>query len=218
MTRETGGAETRNDHPSGVRPDRISVGEGRRDLGVREARNRFGGIDVPASLVGMLTALAMVVLLAGLIGAAIGVVGYQRGLKDAAEELSMASLIGGVITLFLAFVIGGWAAGRMARYDGPRNGAMTAVWTILLGAVVASLGAWLGSEYDLLSRVELPQLFSRDALTLGGIVSALLAVAAMLLGGILGGIWGERFHSRADATIVGTRRALSRQREATDTR
>ena len=40
---------------------------------------------------------------------------------------------------------------------------------------------------------------------MGGIVSALVAAATMLLGGFLGGKWGERFHRRADAAIVGMR-------------
>ena len=43
--------------------------------GIHAARERFGGIDIPASLVGMLTALSTVLILAGLVGAAFGVVG-----------------------------------------------------------------------------------------------------------------------------------------------
>lgn len=96
-------------------------------------------------------------------------------------------------------------AGRIARYDGPLNGAMTGVWTLILAAILAGLGAWLGSEYNVFRNVELPQWFSRDALTAGAIVSGVVAVAGMLLAGALGGAWGERFHRRADATIATTR-------------
>ena len=188
-----------------VSVERGAVRAGRADVGVRAARERFGGIDVPATLVGMLTALATLVLLGGLIGAAIGAVGYQTGLDDEAEELSLAGLIGGLVTIFLAYLIGGWAAGRIARYDGLRNGLMTGVWTIVLAAILSALAAWLGSEYDVLRNVELPQWFSQDALTTGGIISALVAIAAMLLGGLLGGMWGERYHRRADQAIVATR-------------
>ncbi len=189
----------------GVRVREVSAREARRDPAVRAARESFGGLDWPATLVGTLTALAVLVLLGGLIGAAIGVIGYQTGLKDAAEDLSLASLIGGVITLFVAFLIGGWAAGRMARYDGARNGLMTAVWAIVLAAVVSALAAIFGAEYDVFRNVELPQFFSRDALTVGAIVSAVVAAVTMLVGGLLGGKWGERYHKRADATILGTR-------------
>jgi hypothetical protein len=183
----------------------VSIGQARRDPAVRAARERYGGVDLPATLVGMLTALAVLVLLGGLIGAAIGLIGYQTGLEDSADDLSVAGLIGGLVTLFIAFLIGGWAAGRMARYDGARNGLMTAVWAVVLAAILSTLGAILGDEYDIFRNVDLPQFFSRAALTIGAIVSALVAIAVMLIAGLLGGKWGERYHRRADATILATR-------------
>ncbi len=195
----------RVDREREVRSRNVSLSEARRSPAVRAARERYGGLDIPATLVGMLTALAVLLLLGGLIGAAVGAIGYQTGLKGNVEETTLASLIGGLVTLFVAFVIGGWAAGRMARYDGGRNGLMTAVWAILLAAVLSALAAAFGADYDVLGSAGLPQPFSQDALTLGGIVTALIAIAAMLLGGFLGGKWGERFHRRADATILTTR-------------
>ena len=172
--------------------------------GIAAAHDRFGGIDIPASLVGMLTALSTTLLLAGIVGAAVGAVGYQTGLEEDAADLSTWSLIGGVAILFVAYLIGGWAAGRMARYDGARNGFATGVWTLILAAILAGLGAWAGSEYDVFRNVELPQWFEEDALTTAAIISGVAAIAAMFAGGILGGLWGERYHRRADRTIVAT--------------
>jgi hypothetical protein len=172
--------------------------------GIHVARERFGGIDIPASLVGMLTALSTVLILAGLVGAAVGVVGYQTGLEENAEDLSIGSLIGGVAILFVAYLIGGWAAGRMARYDGARNGFATGIWTLVFAAILAALGAWAGSEYDVFQNVELPQWFDRDALTVAAIASGIGAILAMFVGGIIGGFWGERYHRRADTTIANT--------------
>jgi uncharacterized membrane protein len=172
--------------------------------GIAAARERFGGIDIPASLVGMLTALSTTLLLAGIVGAAIGAVGYQTGLEENAEDLSTWSLVGGVAILFVAYLVGGWAAGRMARYDGARNGFATGIWTLLLAAILAGLGAWAGTEYDVFRNVELPQWFEEDALTTAAIISGVAAIAAMFAGGILGGLWGERYHRRADSTIVAT--------------
>ena len=202
-------SEREREQPGARRVElREDVGDGgaRPEVGVRAAHDRFGGIDVPASLVGMLTALALLVLLGGLIGAAVGAIGYQTGLDgDDVEDISVASLIGGLVALFLAYLVGGWTAGRIARYDGPRNGLMTGIWTLLLAAALSALAAWLGDEYDVLRNVELPQWFSTDALTTAAIVSGVVAVATMLVAGILGGAWGERYHRRADATIASTR-------------
>jgi hypothetical protein len=181
------------------------------DVGVREARSRFGGIDLAATLVGMLAALALLAILGGLVAAGIGAIGYQTDLDTSSlqanrTELSIAGLAGGVVLLFVAYLVGGWAAGRMARYDGGRNGLMTGVWTLLLGAILAGLGAWLGAEYNVLDRIpNVPNWFSRDAVTIGAIASGAAAVLGMLLGGFLGGRWGGRYHRRIDGLIAATR-------------
>ena len=170
--------------------------------GIAAAHDRFGGVDIPASLVGMLTALSTTLILAGLVGAAVGAVGYQTGLEEDAQDLSTWSMIGGVAVLFVAYLIGGWAAGRMARYDGARNGFATGVWTIVLAGILAGLGAWVGSEYDIFRNVDLPQWFTTDAFTTTAIISGVAAILAMFIGGVLGGLWGERYHRHADHTIV----------------
>src|SRR5215210_5937584 len=120
----------------------------RRD-GVDAARERFGGLDLPASLAGMLVALATLVLLAGLASAAIGTIAFQTGVEGNEQELSLGALITAGAVIFLAFLLGGWAAGRMARYNGALNGFMVAVWFIVLGVVLAVAGAIAGDTYNL---------------------------------------------------------------------
>jgi MFS family permease len=187
--------------------------------GIAAAHERFGGVDIPASLVGMLTALSTTLILAGLVGAAVGAVGYQTGLEENADDLSISSLIGGVAVLFVAYLIGGWAAGRIARYDGARNGFAAGIWTLVLAAILAGLGAWIGSEYDVFRNVELPQWFESDALTTAAIISGIAAIAAMFAGGIIGGLWGERYHRRADRTIAaGPPRTETRETQRVETR
>jgi hypothetical protein len=107
-----------------------------------------------------------------------------------------------VAVLFVAYLIGGWAAGRIARYDGARNGFATGIWTLILAAIVSGLAAWLGSEYDVLGNVDLPQWFSTDAFTTTAIISGVAAIVAMFVGGTIGGHMGERYHRRADRTIL----------------
>ena len=173
--------------------------------GIGEARLRFGGLDWLGSIAGMLTALATITILGGLITAAIGAIGYQTGVEGIEEELGIGGLVGGLVTLFLAFLFGGWAAARIARYDGKLNGVMTAVWALLLGALLAALGAWLGSEYNVFERVDLPNFFTSDAATATAIGTGVASALAMLLGGLLGGILGERWHRKADLTVADQR-------------
>jgi hypothetical protein len=166
-------------------------------------RAAFGGVDFPASFVGMLTALATLVLLGGIVGAAVGAIGYQTGLSgDNVEDIGLASLIGGIAVIFVAYLIGGWTAGRIARYDGARNGLMTGVWTLLLAAILSTLAYFFGNEYDVLRNVDLPQWFDRDALTTAAIVSGVVTVATMLLAGLLGGLSGSRYHRVADESLL----------------
>lgn len=175
------------------------------DAGSTGARQGARGINVPATLAGTLAALGTLILLGGLVSAIVGAIGYQAGLKGNQEELSIGSLIAGLVTLFIAFVIGGWVAARIARFAGGLHGLMTAVWMIVLAAILAALGAWVGAEYNVFGNLSLPQWFSSDAVTTGAIVSGLVAIGAMLLGGWLGGRWGEHHRHARDVELVETR-------------
>ncbi len=175
--------------------------------GIRAAKDRFGGLDVPASLTGMLVAFAMLLILAGLASAAFGAIAFQTGTTGNQTELSVGALITAGVVLFVAFLIGGWAAGRMSRYSGAINGFMVAVWFLLLLAVLAALGAIAGDAYNLfdnlqVAKANLPNWFSADTVTTGAIVSAIAFAVVMFLGSIIGGLWGQHFHSKADEIIA----------------
>jgi len=185
-------------------PAGVKVSDVPDDVGVDETRARFGGVDIPATVVGALAALGTAALLAGVLAGAV-TVGYQMGLDDATEEITTGGLIAGLVTLFLAFLVGGWVAGRVARYDGGRNGLLTALWFVILAAGTAALGAWAGEKYDAFRNVNLPQWFDSDALTGAAIATGLLALAVMLGAGWLGGRLGERYHRLADSVLAHTR-------------
>lgn len=115
QTNRTGAYERRAGASPGVAPAGDDLDGMGGDVGIREARYRFGGVDVPATLAGTLAALGRTVLLGGLVAAA-GSYGYQLGLKDVATKLSVGGLVAGLVTVMLvAGWLGGWLGERYHR-------------------------------------------------------------------------------------------------------
>jgi hypothetical protein len=101
--------------------------------------------------------------------------------------------------LAIAWFCGGYVAGRMARFDGARQGIGVWLWTILAAIIVAGLAAIGGSEYDIFQRLNLPRIAVGDnTLTAGGAIAGAAAIIVTLLFAIIGGKVGERFHRRVD--------------------
>jgi hypothetical protein len=92
----------------------------------------------------------------------------------------------------------------MSRFDGGRQG--LGVWLIgLVVTVIAiALGAIFGNQYNLLDRVNLPDLpISTDTLGWGAAITALALLALTLLASLLGGKAGHRYHHRVDRAAWG---------------
>lgn len=176
-------------------------------------RERFGGVDTPAALMGMFTGLGVLVFLGALIAAGGGAIEYQVNAIDiegSVQELSVVGVVVAVIVVLASFFVGGIATGRMARYDGGVNGLAAATWALLLIAIFAALGAFVGEQYNAFQQAGLPDWFSQlrlssDAATTLGIVAAAASVVAMYLGAYLGGKLGETYHRRVDAALADRR-------------
>lgn len=173
---------------------------------------RFGNGDFLASLVGMFAALGTLVFLSGLFVAGAASIDFQLNLINADGGLDESSVIGLVVAaavVFASFLVGGFAAGRMARYSGGLNGLGAGLWALLLVAIFAALGAWVGAEYNAFNNPSLPNWIAQmdvDELTSGAIVATVVMLAVTLLGGYVGGRIGELYHRRVDAAIVETTR------------
>jgi hypothetical protein len=180
-----------------------------RDL-VRQQKERFGGMKFGACFFGWLTATGTAVLLTGLLTAASVGVGRQQDLTAAQASGSAGTLglVGAIVLLvviLVAYFCGGYVAGRMARFNGLKQGVGVWLWTIIAAVVVTVLGLIAGDRFNALSSVNsLPSLpVSRDALTTGAIVSVVVVIVAALIGAVLGGLAGMRYHRRIDhATFV----------------
>jgi hypothetical protein len=101
--------------------------------------------------------------------------------------------------LAIAWFSGGYVAGRMARFDGARQGIGVWGWTLLAAIVVAAAAAIGGTEYDVFQRLNLPRIAVGDTtLNAGGAIAGALAVVVTLLFAVIGGKVGERYHRRID--------------------
>lgn len=177
------------------------------ELELREARLRevYGGVDWLASFIGCVFALVCsgillsfaTLVMVNLLGLAIELGGSPI---DAAMITSLV-VIG--LVLFIAYFLGGYVAGRLARFDGGRNGAATVLWGILLSVLLALFvgllpGLEFAQEFVLNSVVPAVSGLAEAGLAgLGIVVGALLLE---LLGGFLGGRLGNSYHTRIDET------------------
>jgi hypothetical protein len=116
-----------------------------------------------------------------------------------AEELSLGGGIALLIVLMLAYYAGGYVAGRMSRFDGGRHGLGTWAIGLAVTIVLAVAAVILGSEYNVLERLNLPSLPVGDqSLATGGLIALAAIVLGTVLAAMLGGKLGERYHKRVD--------------------
>lgn len=182
-----------------------------RDTVVARQEQRFGGMKAGASFFGWLTATGLSVLLLALFGA-IGVgLGYanKAKLNQAGQEIQAGSdtaktigLVGAIVllvVLLVSYYCGGYVAGRMARFDGLRQGLAVWLWGIVAVLVVAALTAIAGSGYNIFSTLGLPRLPVKEgAVTATAWIAVAVALVAALVGALLGGLAGMRFHRKVD--------------------
>lgn len=179
---------------------------------VNRERERFGGIKFGSAFFGWLTATGTAVLLTALVaatGAAIGLGVNDDGSAVVDEQdvttIGIAGAIALIVVLLVSYFCGGYVAGRMARFDGIKQGLAVWLWAVVIAIVVAIIGAIAGSRFNLLADVNsFPRIpINEGDLTTGGIVTALLLAVASLVGALLGGAAGMRFHRKVDRAGLG---------------
>jgi hypothetical protein len=197
---------THSDHDATVRNTEgatVTRGAGRDAVDAQHAR--FGGIKWGAAFFGWLTANGLAVLLVALLsaaGVALGLANNVDTADEAARQAQTLGVGGGIavlVVLFLAYLAGGYVAGRMSRFDGARQG--LAVWLVGLIVVLllAAAGLALGAQYNVLQQLNLPRIpIDEGTATTAGIVTLVAILLVTLLGAVLGGKLGDRFHRRVD--------------------
>ncbi|WP_306233740.1 hypothetical protein [Agrococcus beijingensis] len=177
-----------------------------RELVVARERERFGGVKVGAAFFGWLTATGAVVLLTALAAAIAALIatltgGIDDAVEDAQQNLQSTGIWGIVILLAIwsvAYYCGGYVAGRMARFDGAKQGVAVWAWAVVIAIIAALIGLVAGQNFALppgsMPTLPLPE----DQATTATIISAVVVAIVALVGAVLGGLAGMRFHRRVD--------------------
>ena len=162
-----------------------------------------GGFSLGSVITGLLVAFGAFIVLSAIIGAILGALGMTEGTisTNDARNATIGAGIGLVLAQFLAYLWGGYTAGRMARGSGILNGILVPIFAIVvvaaLGAIVAAVSGNLNVSADAATaQANLPLPLS-DLADIGTGVGIGILVA-MLLGGALGGHLGSRWHSKLE--------------------
>jgi hypothetical protein len=179
-----------------------------RDVVARQ-REEYGGINWGSAFFGWLVAIGVAALLTAILSAAGAAIGLTQTSPSQAGSQAQSSadtvgIVGGIILLAIlaiAYYAGGYVAGRMSRFDGPRQGLATWVIGLVVTVVLAVAGVLLGAKYNVLSQLNLPRIpVDEGSLTTGGLIALLAIVIVTLLAAIAGGKQGTHYHRKIDRT------------------
>ena len=178
---------------------------------VAAQKDRYGGIKWGAAFFGWLSANGLAVILVALLSAAGVALGLASDVDTADEAAQQADTVGiggaiaVLVVLFLAYLAGGYVAGRMARFDGVRQGLATWLIGLVVVLLLAVAGAVLGAQYNVLQQLNLPRIpVDEGTATTAGVITLVAILLVTLLGAVLGGKIGDRYHRKIDRVGFGS--------------
>jgi hypothetical protein len=196
---------TRHDAP--LRDTAVDEIPTRQTVVARE-KDQFGGIKVGSAFFGWLTATGTAVLLTALVAAGGTAVGLATNadVNDAVSQaannqtIGVAGIIVLLVILLVSYYCGGYVAGRMARFNGVRQGFMVWIWALIAAIVVAAMGMVAGQQFNILASLNsFPRIpVNEGELNAMSIVAAVVVALVALVGAVLGGLAGMRFHRKVD--------------------
>jgi hypothetical protein len=167
-------------------------------------REEYGGINWGAAFFGWLVAVGLGSLLVAILAAAGAAVGLTQNVSSSdatanADTVGLGGAIALLIVLMIAYYCGGYVAGRMSRFDGARQGLGAWLFGLLVTVLLALAAVILGSEYNVLSQLNLPSLpVGESTMTTGGAIALAAVVLGTLFAAVVGGKAGERYHRKVD--------------------
>lgn len=192
--------------PDTSRPDDPSFAT--REMAAAREREAFGGIKIGSAFFGWLAATGMAVLLTALVAAAGTAVGLATntdvnaavGRAASNQTVGIVGIIVLLVILFASYYSGGYVAGRMARFNGAKQGFMVWIWALIAAVLVAVLGMIAGEQFNILAQLNsFPRIpVNEGQVTTTGIIAAVVVALVALVGAVLGGMAGMHFHRKVD--------------------
>ena len=163
-------------------------------------KEAFGGIKVGSAFFGWLTTIGATILLVAIVSAVAAGIGIDTSVSSQdLRGVGIGVAVALLVILFVAYFVGGYVAGRMARFNGARQGFAVWLWAVVIAIILTIAGVIAGQQTDITSQVNLPSLpVNSDDLTAGGLIGLAMVLVVTLIGAILGGLTGMRFHRRVD--------------------
>lgn len=187
-------------------PPRGPSGAELRSMIVRRQKAEYGRIQLLPGLIGWLVATAVagfLLWLAGQVVSSIGSATMPDHVGASLKELTQGSAGGSAWVLvfgavyFVSYVVGGFAAGRSGRFAGAKQGVAVLLWQLMGAAVTTVLSLFLADRVGTSVPLGSVQSLGGDDF-LWGLAAAVCALIVGLIGAILGGLWGTRFHRSVD--------------------
>jgi hypothetical protein len=179
--------------------------EGRRDRLELTREAGWGGVSWFSVAAGVFTALGAFALCVGITAAVLHPLDFSLdGLTD--NDWQRLGLVAGLLSaaaLLGAFSFGGYAAGRMARRAGLRHGVLVFAVGVGVLAWAAGITGAEGAAAAIRDRLESFGAPTGTSTWFGvAVLAGAAALGGMLLGAVLGGIRGERWHQRLVARAL----------------
>jgi hypothetical protein len=109
-------------------------------------RDMYGGVDWLASFLGFVITVVVGALFSLMAGLVLAPLGFSVNLGGEIGAAIITGLVLVGVLIFLTYFFGGYVAGRLARFDGGRNGAMLLLWTLAV-ALLAALAGGIFSNF-----------------------------------------------------------------------
>ena len=158
----------------------------------------FGTISPLSIIAGVISAYGAFAIVAAIVGAVLTEVDVDTEFRtDDFTSSGFVAALASAAVLFVAYLFGGYVAGRMARRAGMLHGILVFVTSIVLGAIVGGVVSAIGDNSEIesnLRSIGIPT--STDQFDDVAIVGVIVSLAAILLGSMLGGMLGERWHTK----------------------